>query len=186
MSSTYRRILIEAMSSVINVPGAFVEFGVFRGATLVYIAQFARSCKRVIRGFDSFMGMAEPTEKDAQYYPKGSLNAGGMRGCIENLQGAGVKPDEYKLIEGFIPESLKKADFDAIAFAHVDLDQYVPTKTVLEWIWSRLSVGGVILCHDYFKGRQRLAALAIDEFIAQKQGQCLTKEEDYTLRITRS
>jgi len=185
MGSVPVRLLKESMAKVAGVSGAFVEFGVYRGASFVYIVEDGFKNMRVVRGFDSFVGMDEPTEKDAGYYPKGRLDAGGPEKCIEALARVGSPRDAYKLIQGFIPESLSKADFDTIAFAHVDLDQYLPTKLVLEWVWNRLSDGGVILCHDYFKGRRRLAALAIDEFLEKVGGSVDSKEEDYTLQITR-
>lgn len=180
-----RILLMEAMTNALKVEGAFIELGVFKGASLAHIARFACKHGRIVRGFDSFMGMAEPTDKDELYYPKGSLNAHGIDSCVNILRTVGVYPDSYKLIQGFIPQSLSEADFDKIAFAHIDLDQYEPTRVSLDWVWSKLPVGGVILCHDYFKGRQRLAALAIDEFLNKKVTEYSSKELDYTLMITR-
>lgn len=34
-------------------------------------------------------------------------------------------------------------------FCHIDVDVYQSSKDIMEWIWSKLVVGGMILFDDY-------------------------------------
>ena len=176
-------ILIQAMTEALSVDGAFIELGVFKGGRFALIVAFAKEHGRLVRGFDSFAGMQEPAEQDAGHYPKGSMNAYGTAACVERLRSEGIEEGDYKLICGYIPDTFKKADFDSVAFAHIDLDQYIPTKAALDWAWERMPAGGIILCHDYFRGRRCLASLAIDEFIIKNKGACVINDIDYTAKI---
>jgi len=179
---THLQILRDALLMVREVDGVFVELGVFRGNTLVSVIKEGKSQGKMVYGFDSFSGLPRPSEEDGDAYKEGNFDTGGCEGCIQALQKAGVKEDDYKLVQGFVPYSFADVEIDKISFAHVDLDLYRPTKFALEWVWKRLQTGGVILCHDYFKGRPRLASLAIDEFVSGL-GVCELVPDTMTMRI---
>jgi hypothetical protein len=151
---------------VAGVPGDFLELGVWRGATFVPLARAAAERGRVAHAVDSFEGMLPPSEKDRdekgrQSYPAGALSAGGTADFERLVAGM----DNVRIHAGFVPPVLRSIETPAgVAFAHVDLDQYLPTRLALEWLWTRANPGGLIVCHDYWPGRRCLAALAIDEF----------------------
>lgn len=138
--------------------GARIEFGVFKGATL---AEIAKHGGKTI-GVDSFEGMAEPTERDmfkgGQPYPKGRLAAG--------MEYARRVAPKAVLVRGFVPDVLSEITDTGFAFAHLDMDQFAPTLAVLDWIAPRMVPGGVVVCDDWFAGRNVLAAGAINQFAA--------------------
>lgn len=159
--------LAPALALVGKIPGDFMEMGVWKGETFIPLAREAVRRGILCHAVDSFVGMAEPCEKDLDesgqhQYPAGALSAGGpeeLRKACENIGSAVIDA-------GFIPAILGKVILPrGISFAHIDLDQYIPTAAALEWAWPRLNLGGVIACHDYWPGRGCLASLAIDEFI---------------------
>lgn len=69
--------------------------------------------------------------------------------------------------EGFVPGVLDELEPVSYCFAHVDLDQYAPTLHVLRHVWPRLVPGGIVACHDWFPGRNELAAGAIADWMSE-------------------
>jgi hypothetical protein len=158
------RNLLSLLSLAVDVPGDFVEVGVFRGDTFKRLATIAHAIGRRAHGFDSFEGMAPPTDLDFGHYPTGKLSVGGVEAFRNILADAAVPEAGYRLWPGFIPHCFEGFD-EPVAFALVDVDQYEPTRVALDWIWPRLATGGVLLLDDYFHKREGLAARAIDEWI---------------------
>jgi hypothetical protein len=151
-----------------DIPGPRIEFGVHKGKALAIIAAHDGATY----GVDSFAGMAEPTTADidpegTHQYPKGKLAIG--------KDAAKQRAPHAILIQGFVPEILGSCPQGPFAFAHVDLDQFAPTQAAIEWLWPRMLPGSIILCHDWFEGRDYLAGGAINE-IAKTHPLSGTKE----------
>ncbi len=147
-----------------NVPGDFIEIGVFRGDSFQHIVRCAKTLKRQAHAFDSFYGMNEPGANDGKYYPKGKLSVGGVSNFQKEMRERDIETKDYKCWPGFIPTCFEGFD-KPVALAFVDVDQYLPTKVALAWVWPRLSSGGILICDDYFRGRKILSSRAIDEFV---------------------
>ena len=143
--------------------GLRIEFGVFRGDTL---ALMTGHLERTI-GVDSFEGMPTPgpcdfTPDGESPYPKGRLRS--------NMDAVRSAAPRAHLVKGFIPQLFDWFDPAVIAFAHVDLDHYEPTRATLDWLFPRMKTGGVIVCDDWFPDRDYLAAKAINEFAEEVSG----------------
>ena len=80
----------------------------------------------------------------------------------------GIK--NYQLIEGDItetlPDFLKSQPYQRIAYLHIDVDIYKPTKIIFDLLFDRVVRNGVIVLDDYndVAGETN----AVDEFIADK------------------
>jgi O-methyltransferase len=159
--------LLEVMAEIAAVPGDFAEIGIFKGHTFKRLSMMARVLGRVAHGFDSFEGMAPPTDRDAGHYPAGKLSVGGVEAFIRIMADADIPASYYRLHKGWIPECFPPDLDGPFAFSLVDVDQYAPTIASLDWIWPRMAYGGVMLLDDYFPGRGTLAAGAIDEWLAK-------------------
>ena len=143
--------------------GDVAEFGVWHGTTFLPMAELSRMDGRTVHAVDSFVGMAQATERDAGRYQKGDLSVGGSA----NFR-ALVRPfKNVRTHGGFIPDVLDELASFSYCFAHVDLDQYEPTLHVLRHVWPRLASGGIVACHDWFKGRRELAAGAIADWMTE-------------------
>ena len=167
MAVISNRNLLNLLARVTDVPGDFVEIGVFRGHTFKRLATIAHALGKTAHAFDSFEGMAPPTDKDLGYYPQGKLSVGGVAAFEQIMRDGGAPAGSYRLWPGFIPHCFD--GFDApVSFALVDVDQYSPTVDAIAWIWPRLSANAILILDDYFHKREGLASLAIDEWL-QKQ-----------------
>lgn len=140
--------------------GPRIEFGVFRGATLALMMDHADWTY----GVDTFEGMPPPNpDKDIKDgwnpYPAGRLKAG-----LDSLTMSIRQNPSVHLIRGVVPQVLSHVPDKAYAFAHVDMDQYDSTLAALQWLWPRMTPGGIVCCDDWFADRDWLAAGAINQF----------------------
>ena len=101
----------------------WLEFGVWKGKTIGYIAGFT---KHTIYGFDSFEGLPE------------FWRSGFDEGCFNEQGRMPSVPSNVELIKGWfddtLPEFLQKHKSKQISFVHLDADLYSSTKTVLSSI----------------------------------------------------
>ena len=178
----YLTPLIRSMRNVFGIPGDFAELGVMYGESFVRVCREAAKEGRTAHAIDSFTGMAEPTERDrspdgVQYYPKGRFDTDGTGQLIGRLQRE-CKSCDWRIWQGFVPEVFDRVQIDRLAFAYIDMDHYEPTLAALPWVWDRLSLGGIILCDDYFGNRDHLATPAIDEWMAENCDNIIVHEQD--------
>lgn len=124
-----------------KVPGAYCEFGVFKGETLRFIASIAGN-ERSVHGFDSFEGL--PTAWAGHDMEKGAFNVGGKL--------PKVLPNT-KLHKGWFDKTVEewKTNFPGkLAFIHIDCDLYSSTKTIFSLLAERMQSGTVIVFDEYF------------------------------------
>ncbi len=151
------------MNLVENVEGEIAECGVFRGATAYLIAE--KFSSSTIYLFDTFCGLSQPNESaDGEYWKKGDLSAD-LKLVQTNL--SKFLNLEYK--QGFIPEKFHEVSNSTFKFVHIDVDLYEPTKDSLEFFYSRMTKGGMIICDDYGFSSCPGAKKAFDDFLADKQ-----------------
>lgn len=169
----------ELYKKIINLPGAVVECGVFKGASLIRFAQFRDMLESVysrkIIGFDIF-----------GQFPRG----GGDDKFISDFEaqaGNGIPVDELynvlnkkgicnvELVKGdiskTIPEYVEKHKELRISLLHIDVDVYLSTKISLDHLYEHVIPGGLIVFDDY--GVVEGETKAVDEFLAEKSFQLM-------------
>jgi O-methyltransferase len=174
--------LSKTLMRVANLPGDFAEVGVLAGDTFKRLSLSALAAGRKAHAFDSFQGMAKPTDKDMGEYPEGLLSIGGIDCFKQIMDAANIPLEAYELHPGWIPDCFAgyKGSF---SFALVDVDQYLPTVQALEWIGPRIEENGVLLLDDYFSYMNSLASLAIKEWRVKNQGWKVIDEIDNQLYL---
>ena len=151
----------ELFSRVLEVPGEIIECGVFKGASFARWAMFRElfclpQAKRLI-GFDTF----------GTYFPADTTRDEALRLAV--VDGAGdqgiSRTDLYcalidkgcgrnvELVAGDICETVPRYVREhpelKIALLNVDVDFAAATETIMEHMYPRLSVGGVLILDDY-------------------------------------
>ena len=122
------------------VKGHYLEFGVFTGGTIRFMAK--RVAGAVIHGFDSFEGL--PEDWGGFQLGKAAFDVGGKLPSV---------PDNVKLYRGWFSQSLPPwcaSNAGPIAFMHIDCDLYSSTKTIFDLLGDRLQPGTIILFDEYF------------------------------------
>jgi hypothetical protein len=189
--------LVRGVEHVVRaeVPGAIVECGVWRGGSMMAVAltlQRLGVTDRDLVLFDTFTGMTEPDDQDADSpYDGYSLKRmwqrrDGWSGVsAEEVRAAmastGYPMDRIRLVEGPVEETLPAASPDQIALLRLDTDWYASTRAEMEHLYPRLVSGGVLILDDY--GHYAGARRAVDEALAARGEHLLLQRIDYTGRI---
>jgi hypothetical protein len=155
---TSRQVLAYSLAQA-RLRGLILEFGVFKGGTIRYIANLLPD--RKVHGFDSFEGL--PSAWEGTGHEQGAFHAGGRLPRV---------PSNVTLHRGFFDATLPAWEQrypDPIAFIHVDCDIYASTKTIFDVLESRIAPGFVIVFDEYFgyPGWMQGEHKAFEEFIAK-------------------
>jgi O-methyltransferase len=133
-----------------HLPGDIIEVGTWRGASLTVMAQKASLMQSTsaVYGCDTFEGVVKASQKDKYY--KGGEHKDTSEKFVLNLINEKFKLENIVLKKGIFPEETG-ADLAAKTFrlCHIDVDTYQSAKDVLDWVWPRLQVGGIIVFNDY-------------------------------------
>jgi hypothetical protein len=150
-------ILLDACQSV---PGVFIEMGVYAGYTFRLIYRRARRYGKRMIGVDSFVGHPPSNQPgEGEMWP-GKYSVGGSAAFRAEFP-------EALCVEGFIPEILSEIRAIQIAFAHIDLDLYESTIEALRFVWPRLSIGGILVGHDFDWNTGCAAMQAYQDWMSQ-------------------
>ncbi len=145
--------------SKVSVKGLYLEFGVYKGQTIDFIA---KQVPQTVFGFDSFEGLPE-FWRDG--FDKGTFALNKLPKVEENVV----------LVKGYfdqsLPDFLLKYESEPIAYLHIDCDLYSSTKTLFEHLKSNIVPGTVIVFDEYFNfpGWEEDEFRAFKEFVEENQ-----------------
>jgi hypothetical protein len=136
-----QRELLNYSLKAMKFTGHVLEFGVFQGGTIRYIAKQLPS-GQAIHGFDSFEGL--PEAWSGFDLGQSAFSTGGKLPKV---------PANVTLHKGWfsntLPEWAQKNQ-GAVAFMHVDCDLYSSTMDILNALQDRIQPGTVVLFDEYF------------------------------------
>jgi hypothetical protein len=168
----------------LNVPGDFIETGVWRGGASIFAATVFKvygqtcpstTCRRVFVA-DSFEGIPAV---DVINFPADSVHDGAhllgilkdnsMERVQETFKRFGVLTNAIVWLPGWFKDTLPKAKtiFTSFAVARLDGDTYESTWQALENIYDYVSIGGFIIIDDYTSWIG--CRMAVDDFRAQNK-----------------
>lgn len=174
----------ELYKKIIDVPGDIIECGVYKGVSLIRLLTFRDVLEnynaRKVYGFDVF-GKFPTTHlrSSDKKFVKLFEQAGGHGIHIQELDNLLKEKNfnNYELVKGKVEKTLpiycKKNSGNKIALLHIDLDVYQPTKFVLNYLYKKISKGGMILIDDY--NQVDGANKAVDEFLMSNKNLKLKK-----------
>lgn len=183
-----------------KVEGAMVECGVWRGGSMMIVAQTLMGLNRTNRRlylFDTFEGLPKPDE-DLDVDIWGNRGIDGWRPhqvtdqsstwalarmdeVQSNLQSTGYPFENIHFIKGMVEDTIPKQSPSTIALLRLDTDWYSSTHHELVHLFPRLSRNGVIIIDDYghFKGARK----AVDDYLAEHNLPILLNRIDYSGRM---
>ncbi len=164
-----------------NIQGAIVECGVWRGGSMMAAALtlLRLGTRRPLYLYDTFEGMTAPTKED--------FNLGGVSAADllkrqprqvgntwayapldevrDALLSTGYEAAHVTFVRGPVEDTIPATIPDSISILRLDTDWYRSTKHELEYLFPRLSPGGVLILDDYgyWKGTRQ----AVDEYFTE-------------------
>ncbi|MDR3392985.1 MAG: TylF/MycF/NovP-related O-methyltransferase [Sulfuriferula sp.] len=182
----------EIFKKILDVPGAIVDLGVFRGSSTFTWAKLCEiycptDIRKTVFGFDTFTGFPDISVEDGPVRPEHDVRPGGYFG------GASVEADlvlaqeamnydrhlrhknRIEFIKGDVCATIPKFVADKgdglrIALLNLDLDLYEPTRTALEHFVPKMAHGGIIIVDEYAVDTFGGETKAVDEYFEQQFG----------------
>lgn len=182
-----------------GIAGSVVECGVWKGGSMMAVADTlidAGDTSRELYLFDTFEGMAPPTENDvdaaghsAESLLRESDKAqadsvwccAGLEEVRRAVESTGYPAGRVHYVKGMVEHTIPQAAPDSIALLRLDTDWYESTRHEMEHLFPRLAKGGVLIIDDY--GHWQGARKAVDEYLASHGIRMLLNRIDYTGRI---
>lgn len=140
-----------------RVPGDFVETGVWRGGTSIFLRAILEVLggpddgDRRVWACDSFRGLPEATldiDVPMKFHTYDALAVGvdAVRAAFERY---GLLDDRVEFVEGWFCDTLPGLPVDAIAVLRLDGDMYESTMDALTALEPKVSPGGFVIIDDY-------------------------------------
>lgn len=154
------QVLDLAIDSITIEGGSYLEFGVFNGESLNYIA--GKLGGKTVYGFDSFQGLPENWTDGSH---KGHFKVKSIPKVRENCE----------LVQGWfnesIPKFLENHQINSISFLHIDADLYSSTKVIFDYLSDFIKSGTIIVFDEFFNypGWKEHEYKAFTEFITHRQ-----------------
>ena len=149
-AACYQGMLSHIYQSIVYIAnrglkGSFVEFGVYKAGTTVFLAKTLKTLKidAKIYAFDTFSGFP-PKKSVLDLYSDQHDEFSDFEAISAYCSGYSIE-----LIRGDIAETYRQIEGIPLAFSFFDTDNYSPTKMALEMCYEQTVAGGV-LAFDHF------------------------------------
>lgn len=183
-----------------NIPGDFVECGVWKGGSSMLIAltllKFGVTDRKIWM-YDTFEGMSEPGEEDEDIKggkAKELLNMSskeisesvwcysGLDEVKSNLTKTGYTANNFHYIKGKVEDTMPSTMPErTISLLRLDTDWYESTKHELKCLFPLLAKAGVLIIDDY--GHWVGAKKAVDDYIRENNIRIFLNKVDYSARL---
>ena len=193
--------LIEATRYIVrnDIPGAFVECGVWRGGSVMAILSVLaqeNSTERELYLYDTFSGMTPPSEKDVSIdgtpasdvlrkeKPEDETSTWckvDVAKVKASVLGTGYPRERIHDVTGRVEETIPGMVPDEISLLRLDTDFYESTKHELRHLYPLLSERGVLIVDDY--GQWQGQRKAVEEYFQEQGISLLLNRVDYAGRI---
>jgi hypothetical protein len=141
-------MLLRAAQQAKNIPGDFVELGVYKGQTPKFIADYLEfsGWDKHWWLYDTFEGVPDD-QNDAGR--KLTAEVYGAPFSFEEVRDRFAPYGNFTVTKGRVPEVLEEVCPEKIAFLHIDLNSSVAEVGALNALYDRISPGGLIILDDY-------------------------------------
>lgn len=182
-----------------KIQGAIVECGVWKGGSMMAVAQTLRELgdsDRDLYLFDTFEGMDAPGATDITVLgtpaidllstesrddPRSVWCVAALAQVRDAMARTGYPENRIRYVQGRVEETIPASAPDQIALLRLDTDWYSSTDHALKNLFPRLCAGGVLIIDDY--GHWQGARQAVDEYLARLSIPLYLSRIDYSARL---
>jgi O-methyltransferase len=138
-----------------NVPGDFIETGVWRGGGCIFmrgvLAAYDITDRKVFvadsfRGFPPIELRQDAGDEPERFHSYIAVSEAKVR---ENFRRYGLLDDQVVFLSGFFSETLPNAPIQQLAILRLDGDMYGSTMEALTALYPKLAPGGFCIVDDY-------------------------------------
>lgn len=139
-----------------NVPGDFIETGVWRGGICIFMRAMLKErgiTDRTVWVADSFDGLPEYDgrykEDAGDLSPTRDELAVSIDEVFNNFRKYNLLDEQVVFINGWFKDTLSTPEITKLAILRLDGDMYASTMDALEALYPKLSVGGYVIVDDW-------------------------------------
>ena len=193
--------LFEAVNYILkhDIPGDFVECGVWKGGSVMLIAKMLLEHSvdsRKIYLYDTFEGMVQPTDKDINHanitakekWDDKKTGSNSSAWCFSpidevknNVFGTGYHENNFVFVKGMVEDTIPITMPETISLLRLDTDFYESTYHELTYLYPLLIQGGILIIDDY--GHWRGSREATDQYINENGLKLYLNRVDYAGRV---
>ena len=137
-----------------NVPGDFIETGVWRGGTTIFMRAMLKVfgvTDRVVWAADSFEGLPVPKDNEDGWDVSEEV---ALKVSLEQVQANfekfGLLDEQVRFLKGWFCDTLPTAPIETLAILRLDGDLYSSTMDALDNLFPKVSKGGFVIVDDYY------------------------------------
>jgi len=163
-------VICWAAARAVELEGDFVECGVNRGGFALTAMKYVgfESLGRTFFLLDTFEGLVAAQLSAAEKHA--GLRGGGYEPCYEAVvRTFAPYGSSVRIIRGMVPETLRLANAERVAFLSIDMNAREPEIAAAEHFWDRLVPGAAMILDDYGWRKHVSQRIAFDEF-ARRRG----------------
>ncbi len=151
-----------------NLPGDWVECGVYRGGLALAVAEYVH-LERLDKAFylvDSFCGLA--ADHISEEERRLGRRPGGYEDCSAQVMATFARFPNVRVLKGVVPDILPSVEAREVSYLSLDMNCALPEIAAAEFFWDRMVSGGIILLDDYaYRGFEPQGA-AFDAFASAR------------------
>lgn len=141
-----------------NIPGDFIETGVWRGGTVIFLRAILKAMDvtdRIVWAADSFEGLPapnvekHPADEGDQHYVHDYLRVS-QEQVQANFERFGLLDNQVRFLKGWFRDTLPGAPVKRLSILRLDGDMYESTIDALNSLYPKLSPGGFVIIDDYW------------------------------------
>ena len=144
-------VLTWAGTCALHVPGDFVECGVLRGFSSAVVCKYLdfANVPKWFYLYDTFSGPAEQfstAEERRKWSRHENLKDPNL---VERVRQTFAPYRNVQIVQGAVPQSFSQAVPEKIAYLHIDMNSAQAEVGALEYLYDRVSPGGMIVLDDF-------------------------------------
>lgn len=180
-----------------DIPGEFVECGVWRGGSsmlMAYTLKKMNAMSRKIYCYDTYAGSVKPGARDVDFKNESgeklwsTFETKNSKLCSvtveevkRNLISTGYPENNFVFVKGKVEDTIPGTIPEKISLLRLDTDWYESTYHEFLHLFPRLSKDGVVIIDDY--GYWKGAREATDNYFRENKIKILLNRIDYSGRI---
>ncbi|MGB7730737.1 MAG: TylF/MycF family methyltransferase [Candidatus Acidiferrum sp.] len=157
-----------------DVPGDFIETGVWRGGACIFMRAALEAygdATRQVWAADSFEGLPKPDGRYAQdegdrHWKKSDVLGVSLEQVRANFAKHGLLDERVHFLKGWFKDTLPSAPIERLAILRLDGDMYASTMDGLVNLYGKVSAGGFVIVDDY--GAVESCRKAVEDFRASQ------------------